>query len=171
MPQLLCHLFGDYFLQSDWMAMNKSKRSLPCLVHVCLYTLPFLLLTHSWKALLIIAGTHFVIDRFGVVRYFIWLKNHIGPKGFPPWKLCSRTGYFDERTEDEFTVHFGAVFSQSGNVVIPPKEFDEKMNLLQVYTEAKKVHGACPLFITVWLTIIADNSLHLFFNFLALSYF
>ena len=171
MNQLLCHLFGDFFLQSDWMALNKSKRSWPCLVHVCLYALPFLLLTHSWKALAIIAGTHFIIDRFGVARYLIWLKNHLDLHGFPPWKLCSRTGYFDERTEDEFTVNFTTALSQSGNVVVPPKEFDEKMDLLQAYMAAKKTHAPRPLFITVWLTIIADNSLHLFFNFLALKYF
>jgi hypothetical protein len=29
MNQLLCHLWGDYILQSHWMAENKTKRSKP----------------------------------------------------------------------------------------------------------------------------------------------
>jgi hypothetical protein len=152
------------------MALKKSERSSTCFIHVCLYTLPFLLLTHSWKALAIIAGTHFIIDRFGVARYLVWLKNHIDFHGFPSWKLCSRTGFFDERTEDEFTVHFTTTLTQSGNMVIPPTEFEDKMELLQEYREAKKTHAPRPLFVTVWLTIIADNSLHLLCNFLALKY-
>ena len=77
MEQLLTHIFGDYILQSDWMAMNKNKQSLPCLVHVIIYTSVFLLLTTSWKALLIIGGTHFILDRFPViVRRLIWVKNN-----------------------------------------------------------------------------------------------
>lgn len=41
MPQLLAHLFGDYILQSDWMANNKTKWSWPALVHALLYSLCF----------------------------------------------------------------------------------------------------------------------------------
>lgn len=71
MPQLLCHLIGDYCLQNHWMAINKTRSSLVCLVHVLLYTLPFLLLTTSPLSLGIIAGTHFVIDRFSLARYWV----------------------------------------------------------------------------------------------------
>jgi hypothetical protein len=39
--QLLAHLVGDYLLQSDWMANNKTKRSWPALVHALLYSLCF----------------------------------------------------------------------------------------------------------------------------------
>jgi len=31
MEQLLVHLVADYYFQSDWMALNKNKRSVPCL--------------------------------------------------------------------------------------------------------------------------------------------
>jgi hypothetical protein len=44
MEQLLVHLVADYYFQSDWMALNKNKRSVPCLVHCLLYTVPFLFL-------------------------------------------------------------------------------------------------------------------------------
>lgn len=75
MEQLLCHLFADFVLQSDWMAMNKSKRSWPCLVHVPIYTSVFLFLTTSWKALLVIGAVHFVLDRC-LVEKNKWMKNY-----------------------------------------------------------------------------------------------
>lgn len=145
--QIVVHLVGDYILQSDWQALNKSKRSWPCLIHVILYTLPFLFLTQSWKALAFIAVTHFLIDRFGLARYVMWLKNHIGPFArleldptqmnylmwnwrdpYFPWKECQQTGYHDQ-----------------GNDLRPN-------------------------WIRVWLLIIADNTLHLILNGIALRF-
>jgi hypothetical protein len=40
--QLVAHAVGDYILQSDWMANEKTKRSLAALLHVMTYALPFL---------------------------------------------------------------------------------------------------------------------------------
>ena len=139
---LLAHLWGDYILQSDWRALNKSKRSWPCLVHVLLYTACFLFVTTSWKALAVIGVTHFLIDRFGLARYLCWAKNHIAPNhgcncglvylcpiggwrtAYAEWSKCTVTGYDDSR----------------------------------------------PIWITLWLLIAADNTLHLTLNFLALKY-
>ena len=45
--QLIAHAVGDYILQSDWMALEKTKRSLAAAVHALTYTLPFLFLTSS----------------------------------------------------------------------------------------------------------------------------
>src|SRR5207302_6518413 len=42
MSQLLCHLWGDYILQSDWMAKDKSIWWFPCLLHVAFYSTTFL---------------------------------------------------------------------------------------------------------------------------------
>ena len=75
MEQLLVHLFADYWLQNDWMATNKKKRWLPAIVHGFVYTLPFLLLTHSWVALLIIGITHIVIDHTDIVCRLNQIKN------------------------------------------------------------------------------------------------
>ncbi|HEV7522973.1 MAG TPA: DUF3307 domain-containing protein [Candidatus Angelobacter sp.] len=100
MTQLLAHLFGDYILQSDWMAQNKTKRSWPALVHALTYSLCFVPLcfgeapNHShmhhvvrlWGVrtvpLLFIVWTHFLIDRFRLARYVVWAKNWLGPKKF-----------------------------------------------------------------------------------------
>ena len=97
MIQLLCHLWGDYILQSDWMAQNKTKRWLPATIHALLYSLTFLLLRPSLLAWAIIFGTHLLIDRFRLARYVVWAKNWMGPWGVNLlWRNCSKTGYLDE---------------------------------------------------------------------------
>lgn len=104
MTQLLCHLWGDYILQSDWMANNKTKASVPAFIHALVYSLTFLFLTRSWKALAVIMVTHFFIDRFRLARLIVAAKNTVGqpyrkfldapdqystatgyPKGLPDW--------------------------------------------------------------------------------------
>lgn len=146
MEQLLVHILGDYVLQSDYMAMNKSKRSWPCLVHVFIYTACFLLLTTSWKALLVIGGVHFILDRWHTpLKRLIWLKNHLGP-GFKgvPFDKCQATGYYDNLL-NEVTGH----------------SFTSEI-----------INGYAPRlnYITLWLYIITDNFLHLVTNYFALKY-
>ena len=92
---LLAHAIGDYILQSDKMAVNKTSSSLWALIHVIFYTIPFLFITQSILALLFIAGTHFIIDRFRLARYIIWAKNRIW--GGEPWAECKDTGYHKDR--------------------------------------------------------------------------
>lgn len=158
MPQLLCHLFGDYVLQSDWMAQNKTKAHWPAFVHALLYSLLFLPLcwhqSHSgwyrfgdgpwawyytpsrfaWLAWLVIFGTHFLIGRYRLARYVVWAKNWIAPYSRTlweqrmSWKACEHTGYVPED------------------------------------------RGGPPSWMAVWLLIIADNACHLLINYLALRY-
>lgn len=91
---LLAHFVGDYLLQSHWMACEKTKRWWPAIAHAFTYTLPFLLITRSVPALLVIAGTHVVIDRYRLARQVIWVKNLMAPRGYnPPWSKCTATGY------------------------------------------------------------------------------
>lgn len=72
MEQLLCHLFGDYVLQNQWMASNKTSRWWPACVHVGFYMLPFLLfLQPSLSAATVMAVTHLLIDRFRLARYWV----------------------------------------------------------------------------------------------------
>ena len=89
--QIVIHAIGDYVLQSNWMATEKTRRSVAALVHVVTYSLPFLLFKPSVIALVVIAGTHFVIDRWRLARHVVWLKNLVGP--YRPWAECSTTGY------------------------------------------------------------------------------
>ena len=91
----LAHFVGDYIIQNDWMATEKTRRWWPAVLHGLTYTLPFLFVTQSPAALLIIASTHVVIDRYRLPRFLIWAKNQIAPKphrhpltptGFAPGK-------------------------------------------------------------------------------------
>lgn len=145
LEQLLVHGWGDFYSQSDWMAMNKPKKTIPCLVHVLIYTAWFLLLTTSWKALLVIGVTHFFIDRFHIpLKRLIWWKNHIGPTwDYPDFAYCSTTGYYD----------------------------DSPYNALKPSSEVIAKYGQPRLwFVTQWLYIICDNLLHLTINYFALLY-
>lgn len=136
MPQLLCHIVGDYFLQSDWMALNKNKHTIPCLIHVILYALPFLLLTNSLLALFLIAAAHFVLDRWSLTKYIIWAKNFLNPSfQNPPFSKCGVTGYYDDW------------LNEPGEPNVRPK------------------------FITTWLYIISDNTIHLICNYFILMAF
>lgn len=116
---------GDYLLQSDWMAQEKTKQTVAAVAHAVCYTLPFLFLTSSWWALLLISSTHFIIDRWRLARYVCWAKNWLAPPSARPlpWKECQATGYDPSR----------------------------------------------PPWLSVWLLIIADNTLHLLCNGLALT--
>jgi len=73
--QLLAHAFGDYALQSHYMAVNKTKSSRVALYHALTYALPFLFLRPSWPALAVIVGSHFLIDRYRLARFVVAFKN------------------------------------------------------------------------------------------------
>lgn len=127
MPQLLAHLWGDYLLQSDWMANTKRLKWRAATVHAFVYSVCFFpLVWHCHRPVVVIDvifWTHVLIDHFGLARYLVWAKNFLGP-GNLSWKACSATGY-------------------------PPDR---------------------PVWLAVWLTIVADNTLHLTINYLALRY-
>lgn len=83
---LIAHFVGDYLIQNQAMADHKTSRWSYALLHGFTYTIPFLLATHSIPALLIIALTHAVIDRYRLAKYFIWFKNQLTPKKYRyPW--------------------------------------------------------------------------------------
>lgn len=95
---LLAHLVGDYLLQSDWMALEKTKRWWPAWAHALTYGLPYLFVTQSPLALAAIVVTHAVIDRYRLARYVVWVKNFLAPRSYwHPWSECSATGYHEDR--------------------------------------------------------------------------
>ena len=90
MLQLILHLIGDYLLQSDWMALNKTKCSKAAAAHAVTYSLPFLLICPSAEAFLVICITHFFIDRFRLARYVVFAKSRLGPKRYwHKWEDCN----------------------------------------------------------------------------------
>lgn len=92
--QLVLHAVGDYVIQSDWMANNKTKAHLPAVCHAVTYILPFLLITQSVPALLVMAGTHLVIDRWRLARFVVAFKTML----LGPWEHGWKTDYLDMTT-------------------------------------------------------------------------
>lgn len=137
--QLLCHAIGDYVLQSDWMASEKTKRSIAALCHVLTYGLPFLFLRPSWTAYAVIVSTHFVIDRWRLARFVVWAKNFIAP-------MSRNFG----RLADGYQVMPSATWASCSKTGYP---------------------ALTPDWLAVWLLIIADNTMHVLINGLALRYF
>lgn len=78
--QLVCHLIGDYLLQSQWMAEKKTSCFKIALYHALWYTAPFMLLLDvSWQAATVMIVTHALIDRFRIARYWLIIKNYAFP--------------------------------------------------------------------------------------------
>jgi hypothetical protein len=96
---IMAHFVGDYILQSNWMAQEKTKRWWPAIAHGITYTLPFILVTHSIPALLVIGITHILIDHFRLAKHLNWLKNKMGPKRYrPTFGEAMANGGFDANT-------------------------------------------------------------------------
>lgn len=79
---VLAHLVGDYLIQSHWMAAEKTKRWWPAIAHGATYALPYVAVTRSWSALLVIAATHVVIDHYRLARHVNWLRNQAAPRAY-----------------------------------------------------------------------------------------
>jgi hypothetical protein len=88
---IIGHLVGDYLLQNDWMALNKKRDSIPCMVHCTLWALAVCLFA-GWSGLWVypvLFVTHFLQDRTTVVA---WWMDRIGQKQFrtgpcAPWSI------------------------------------------------------------------------------------
>ena len=87
MEQLLCHLIGDFWLQNDYMALNKKLDFRIALLHSVMYTLPFLFLTRNLFALAIICISHALIDGTHIVNHLNQIKN---------WNFKHDSGYDEE---------------------------------------------------------------------------
>jgi hypothetical protein len=120
---ILAHAIGDYIIQNSWMANEKVKRWWPAVVHGATYTIPFLFITTSLWALLVIFSTHVIIDHWRLAKYFVWARNQVAPA--------------DHR------------YREVGDTGHP---------------------ADTPLFLGVWLMIIADNIFHIIINIAAVHY-
>ena len=59
---IMCHLFGDYVLQSNFIAQTKGDNIYHLIVHCALYTLPFLIIFGFVWQTLIIFIMHLFVD-------------------------------------------------------------------------------------------------------------
>jgi hypothetical protein len=141
---LLAHFVGDYIIQNQWMADKKTSKWFPALVHGFTYTIPFLFATQSIAALLVIALTHAVIDRYRLAKYLIWFKNQLVPK-------AARYPWDESKVSDEFRSHGNAYLSKAND-------------------KATGFPKTVPVWMSVWLLIIVDNTIHVVLNTLAILF-
>lgn len=128
MKELLAHLTGDYVIQNSWEANEKVNSNLPALSHAAKYTACFLPLTRNPKALAIIGGTHYILDRYRLAKQVAWAKNQIGvPQEYRySWEEGKTNAGYSKNT---------------------------------------------PVWLSIWLMIIADNTIHMTINYLTLKRF
>ena len=152
--QLFVHALGDYVLQSDWMATEKTKKSVAAAAHATVYSLPFLMLTRALAALAVICVTHFIIDRWRLARYVVWAKNWIAP--WPLVVLDRTTVGVSDAAEFE-------VQTARARLRRPPTPpFKE--------CAATGYPPDRPAWLVVWLLIISDNLMHVAINAAALRW-
>lgn len=87
---IIGHMVGDYLLQNDWMAANKTKSTPVCVVHAALWTLAVVVCGSVWNpwAVLWLFGTHLVIDRFRLAAKAMDYTGQAGFKaGMAPWSM------------------------------------------------------------------------------------
>jgi cytochrome c oxidase subunit IV len=142
MKQLLCHLLGDYILQSHWMATTKTTQRFACFCHVILYGVPFFVIGASWSALFVIVSTHFLIDCFRLAKYICYAKNFIAPPNT----------WFDSNCEGSWSKESCSCQFHWANC------------------SATGFPSETPIWLSSWLLIIVDNTLHLIINYLALQF-
>lgn len=150
MIQLILHLLGDFITQSDWMAQNKTKRSWPAFCHALVYSLPFLMIG-SGRAVWVIFFTHFFIDRFRLARFVVYSKNILLAPSLstaePQWHdfVCDAD---HSKALEEHHKYWSVWSWENCNTTGYPKE--------------------SPAWLSVWLLIAADNTMHLAINYAAL---
>lgn len=144
MTLLICHLIGDYVLQSHVMADRKTSSMAWAQLHALVYTLPFAALVwwrgddydSPWPVFLAISCimySHALIDRFKLADK--WCRfygvGHPGAwdRAVRLWSRCC----WDPRCITR------------GVDLVPP-------------------FAPPPPFLGVWLTIIVDNTMHLCIN-------
>lgn len=172
---IACHFVGDYLIQTNKMATEKTQRWLPAIAHGLSYTLPFaLLVTRSPVALLVIGGTHILIDHWRLAKYVVWFKNQFGAKreyvyrtpDDGEWGLANR----------EWTRRYDATDRamsrpiHEGMTVAPPWAKKIRVDSMAWPPTDTGYPAGTPVWLATWLMIIADNVIHVLINFGAVKW-
>lgn len=177
--QVLVHVVGDYFLQSDWMATIKTQSWKPAFWHALTYTLCFLVMTRSPLALAFVFGTHLLIDRFRLARYVCWAKNFLAPKWIDMYThtfgcdVCgaSQTVVCSAQEHVPGPCNCKAPYASADSGMYRKERTQYKArNYPWSECVGTGYHKDRPPFLAVWLLIIVDNAMHLMCNGVALKW-
>jgi len=155
---MLGHFVGDYLFQNQWMATRKSLKGMPghiaCTIHILLYIFAVALFV-GWHPLflLVVAAPHWIIDRWSLANYWLWLKNGYHPKN--TWNtspLCaagaSRSGYLAIGSTGE------APSAIAGGLITIPVVEAVANNSADLQNNVWRLAFAAPIY------IFNDNTLH-----------
>lgn len=71
---VMCHMIGDYVMQTDYIASTKGKNWYHMFVHCVMYIVPFYICCGFVWQLAVIFVTHFIIDslkaRYNKINYW-----------------------------------------------------------------------------------------------------
>lgn len=168
--QIIIHAVGDYVLQSDWMASEKTKRWFPAFCHALIYSLGFLLFRPSIGAWLVIFGTHYLIDRYRLARYLVWAKNFLAPESW--WKQ-SRDGTWSAVSNQTHAMWRTWINFGPGEC---PAELKDVLTMRRCRMLPFSVCSGTgypperPAWLAVWLLIFCDNICHVVINGVALRW-
>jgi hypothetical protein len=85
---IIGHMVGDYLLQNDWMAANKTSSGPVCVVHAALWTAAVVACGSIWNpwAALWLFWTHLLIDRFRLApKSMDWTGQSAFRSAMAPW--------------------------------------------------------------------------------------
>lgn len=170
--QIVVHAIGDYILQSDWMANEKTKRWFPAFCHALVYSLPFLIFRPSITAWLVIFWTHSLIDRYRLARYVVWAKNWLAP---PTWWKQSLEGAWSSTT-NQIAAIWRTWIDLNADGFDRPDDVRGVMTMKRVPNLPFSVCSGTgyppdrPAWLAVWLLIFADNIIHIVINGAALRF-
>lgn len=158
--QILCHMIGDYLLQSDWMAQRKTRERLAAVMHCWTYCIPFAVMLYfqgrplnmkAVAAICAIYSAHYFIDRFRLARYVCWLKNFLAPR----WIRTEGVREKNVTTNGHRCVHIVPRYQQN-------HDWED--------CKATGYYLGNPVWLSTWLMIITDNTLHVLINGIVLYY-
>lgn len=134
MELLLGHLVGDYLLQNNWMAMNKSGSTFKCLIHCLIYTVAVCLICWipDWRWFVIVFLSHYFIDRYSLADK--WLKLI---KGRSLTEFLNADNSSKQLTSD----FFNHIILRGGFTSLVYCVADNTMHLLIMYYGMKFIKG------------------------------
>ncbi len=152
--QLVAHLAGDFVLQSQAMASGKLTSWRWAFVHAAVYSLPFAVLLgltapleRAAIALIVIGGTHAVIDRLALAkRWCVWYGV-----GFPGiWHRAAVWRWERQHRRDR-----AWIYGRPGPWLLPARP------------EPPALPPPC---LGTWLIVVVDNTAHLAINATAIGW-
>lgn len=142
---LLGHLVGDYLLQNDFLALNKSKYNwlgwITATIHCILYTFAVCLVMWNFDLIwmIVVFLSHFLIDKFGIAE---WYLTHIKGRGLKKFIKSVDEPFFDGEyvKVDYLNYSKGMQIIRGGFTAVVYTITDNTMHLVLMYVAYQLIY-------------------------------